>query len=238
MRPDEGFDDHKVTIVEGIASLAALAIDNARLYEAEHHVALTLQRALLAMPQEVEGISFAHAYRSASEEAFVGGDFYDIFQIESGLIGLLVGDIAGKGLEAALLTQLVKNTVRTTSVIRRSNGPTVELPADSPLLGAFADRIFAQSEVHMAPHDLLFLFTDGITEARSGSRQFGDARLLRVIGRLSPPEPTAAVIAIVNEVLGFTGGSLSDDLAVLVVERLGEQTETCPPRRLEADAHV
>lgn len=290
MRSDVDFTEREVTIVEGVAAQAALAIENARLYEAEHHVATTLQQALLAMPERIEGIRFAHAYRSASDEAFVGGDFYDVFEIEHGLVGVLVGDIAGKGLEAAVLTQLVKNTVRahavekgsssatileltnnifyqvtgsdsfvtlffgvlnrasgrlrytnaghTTSFILRVSGQLVELPADSPLLGAFADRAFTQSETRVAPGDLLIMYTDGITEARAGTRLYGEQRLARSVAGLVAREPGAVVSALVNDVLAFTGGALNDDLAVLVVERLADQSQTPPQRRLEVGANA
>lgn len=90
----------------------SLALQNTRTYAREHRIANTLQQALLAMPQEIEAVEFAHSYRSASEAALVGGDFYDLFDIEDGSIGVTIGDVSGKGLGAAALTSLVKNTVR------------------------------------------------------------------------------------------------------------------------------
>ncbi|MRR10898.1 GAF domain-containing protein [bacterium] len=290
MREDVQFSDREVAIIEGIAAQAGLAIENARLYEAEHHVATTLQQALLAMPDTVEGLSFAHAYRSASVEAFVGGDFYDVFEIEPGLVGMLVGDIAGKGLEAAVLTQLVKDTIRahaaeklhsssaileltnnifyqvtgsdsfvtlffgvleqaagrlhftnaghTTAVIVRASGHVVELPADSPLLGAFPDRAFAQSETSLGPDDLLVMYTDGITEARKGRMQYGEPRLLRLLPALRLREPGEVVSALVNDVLSFTGGQLNDDLAILVVKPLARESEVPGHQKLEIGAHA
>lgn len=290
MHEDLQFSEREVAIIEGIAAQAGLAIENARLYGAEHHVATTLQQALLAMPDSVEGLAFAHAYRSASVEAFVGGDFYDVFEIEPGMVGLLVGDIAGKGLEAAVLTQLVKNTVRahaaeklhssaaileltnhifyqvtgsdsfvtlffgvleqaasrlhytnaghTTAVIVRASGHVVELPADSPLLGAFPDRAFVQSETELGPDDLLVMYTDGITEARRGRRQYGEPRLLRLLPALRLREPGEVVSALVNDVLSFTGGQLNDDLAVLVVKPLAGESEVPRHQQFEVGAHA
>lgn len=104
--------DRAVDFLGKVTSVLALAMENARLYEAEHDIAETLQQALLAVPDRVPGIELAHAYRSASETARVGGDFYDVFEIEHRLVGVLIGDVAGKGLEAAVLTSLLKNTVR------------------------------------------------------------------------------------------------------------------------------
>lgn len=95
-------------------------LENARLYETEHDIAERLQSALLALPQSMRGIDFAHAYHSASESARVGGDFYDLFEIDDDLIGISIGDVAGKGLNAAVLTSLVKNTIRAHATERGS----------------------------------------------------------------------------------------------------------------------
>ncbi|HSK48013.1 MAG TPA: SpoIIE family protein phosphatase [Coriobacteriia bacterium] len=94
-----------------LATAVSLAIDRARLYEAEHRVASILQESLLAMPESVEGIGFGCVYSSATQAARVGGDFFDLFEIEGDRVGVLIGDVSGKGLDAAVLTSLVKNTV-------------------------------------------------------------------------------------------------------------------------------
>lgn len=82
------------------------------LYEAQRNIAETLQTSLLAIAERIEGVEFGHLYRSATEAAQVGGDFYDIFEIEHGKIGVIVGDVSGKGIEAASLTTVVKNTIK------------------------------------------------------------------------------------------------------------------------------
>lgn len=92
--------------------LQALAAENAHRYEAEHRVAEVLQEALLALPKSVTGVEFAARYASAADNARVGGDFYDLFEIEDERIGILIGDVSGKGLEAATLTSIVRNSVR------------------------------------------------------------------------------------------------------------------------------
>ena len=78
----------------------------------ERDIANTLQEALLQVPREIKGIDFGYLYRSATEAARVGGDFYDVFELEENKVGVVVGDISGKGIEAATLTSLVKNTIR------------------------------------------------------------------------------------------------------------------------------
>ena len=92
--------------------LRALAEENARRYETEHRVAEVLQEALLALPETVPGIDYGAEYASGSDTTRVGGDFYDLFEIKDGCVGMLIGDVSGKGLEAATLTSVVRNSVR------------------------------------------------------------------------------------------------------------------------------
>ena len=74
----------------------------ARVYEREHRIAETLQRSLLPdhLPQ-LPGLSVAARYLPAASEAEVGGDWYDVMPIPGGGVGLVMGDVAGKGLAAA-----------------------------------------------------------------------------------------------------------------------------------------
>ena len=102
----------EVDFVRKVSTSVSLALRNAQLYERERQVADTLQEALLQVPDDVPGIEFAYTYRSASDVARVGGDFYDLFELEKGRLGITVGDVAGKGLEASVLTSLVKNAIQ------------------------------------------------------------------------------------------------------------------------------
>lgn len=71
-----------------------------------------LQESLIMLPEKIPGIDFGHLYRAAAEAARVGGDFYDLFELGDGRIGIVIGDVSSKGLEAATLSSLVKNTIR------------------------------------------------------------------------------------------------------------------------------
>lgn len=106
------FAEDELSLYRAMTEQLSVAVERARLYEAEHRVADTLQHALLSLPKRVSGLEIAHLYEGASEEALVGGDFYDVFEISRDQVALLVGDVSGKGLEAASLTALVKNGVR------------------------------------------------------------------------------------------------------------------------------
>lgn len=106
------FNDVQLDFAKKLSTAMSLALENARLYSTERHIANTLQDALLIMPEKVRGVDFGYLYRSATETARVGGDFYDIFELEHGKVGIVVGDVSGKGIEATSLTAVVKDTFK------------------------------------------------------------------------------------------------------------------------------
>jgi PAS domain S-box-containing protein len=111
--PDRRFDEDDLRLAQEIGRRAGVAADNARLYEERTRVARTLQRSL--MPLElplVPGIESAVRFRAAGDGTEVGGDFYDVFDAGGGTWCAVVGDVCGKGAEAAGLTALSRHTVR------------------------------------------------------------------------------------------------------------------------------
>lgn len=106
------FTEAQIDFTGKAAASISLAMENARLYAQQHYVADTLQEALLVMPIEVPGIVFGHLYEGAVETARVGGDFYDVFDLGQDIVGITVGDVSGKGLGAATVTSLIKDTIR------------------------------------------------------------------------------------------------------------------------------
>lgn len=113
-------------LAEGLASRAALALENARLYRERSHIARTLQRSLLpARLPEIPGLELAARYRAAGEENEVGGDFYDAFPSEGGTWTVIIGDVVGKGPEAAALTSLARHTLRAAAL--RAESPIANL---------------------------------------------------------------------------------------------------------------
>lgn len=107
------YDRDDLVLAIELARRAGLAVDNARLFEATRHLARTLQQSLLprAMP-EVPGLRITGRYRAAAQGQEVGGDFYDVFAIGSSHWGIAIGDVCGKGPEAAALTSLARYTIR------------------------------------------------------------------------------------------------------------------------------
>jgi len=104
-----------------LALQLANALDQAMLFERTHRVADRLQRALLpdTLPH-IPGAIFHAAYRPASDEAEVGGDWYDAFALPDGRVAISMGDVAGHGLEAATVMGEVRQAIRTSAVTERS----------------------------------------------------------------------------------------------------------------------
>ena len=107
------FSAEDVELAEEIARRAGTAIENTRLYTERTHIARTLQTGLLPgrLPQ-MPGWGVATLYRPAGEQNWVGGDFYDALAVHGGWL-TFVGDVAGRGAEAAALTGLARHTLRT-----------------------------------------------------------------------------------------------------------------------------
>jgi PAS domain S-box-containing protein len=132
------FDEHDHAVANDLALRAAAAIENARLYETRSAIAHTLQTSLLppVLP-ELPGLDIAAAYRAAGEGYEVGGDFYDVFGTTEDQWYAVIGDVCGKGAEAAAVTALARYTIRAAAVRRRS---------PSAILRWLSDAMLQQSE--------------------------------------------------------------------------------------------
>jgi serine phosphatase RsbU (regulator of sigma subunit) len=110
------FDDDERTFVLALAALTAQTLQRTELYEAERKAALDLQRALL--PDEVPVIAGwdVATYYSPAGEQEAGGDFYDVLPVAGGRVIAVVGDVMGRGVEAAAAMAQIRSTVRAYAV--------------------------------------------------------------------------------------------------------------------------
>ncbi|MBI4279353.1 MAG: SpoIIE family protein phosphatase [Armatimonadetes bacterium] len=125
-RPDRRFGPRELALAEDLARRTALAVDNARLYQREHRVAETLQRSLL--PQrlpEIPGVAVAARYRPGQPEA-VGGDWYDVLTLPGWQVGLVMGDVAGRGVRAAAVMGQLRNALRAYALEGHPPAPVAE----------------------------------------------------------------------------------------------------------------
>src|SRR5581483_4684316 len=108
---------------------AAPGIERARLFselEREHRVAMVLQRSLLPRRLiEVTGVKTAARYLSASDE--VGGDWYDVFELPRGKLGVAIGDVVGHGVQAAALMGQLRTALHAYAMEDHGPGRTLEL---------------------------------------------------------------------------------------------------------------
>jgi PAS domain S-box-containing protein len=112
------FAPSDVPFFEELGRRIAPAIGNATAYERERRVATTFQKAALvpSLP-DIPGLTFEALYQAAMLEATVGGDWYDAFRLPDGRVVFSIGDVAGKGLEAAVAMASVRQSIRTAALI-------------------------------------------------------------------------------------------------------------------------
>jgi PAS domain S-box-containing protein len=177
---ERDFGPREIATIDELARRAAVAVDNARLYSARSYIATRLQQSLLPphLP-DVPGLEIAARFRPAGEAYDVGGDFYDIFETGTGSWAIAMGDVCGKGADAAALTAMARYTIRATG-IRAAQAPErvlsllnevllTEAPREQFLTVAYANlRIHeggTELSVATAGHPLpLLLHADGRLE--------------------------------------------------------------------------
>jgi serine phosphatase RsbU (regulator of sigma subunit) len=265
------FDEEDLALAQDLADRAALAIDNARLFGERSRTAITLQQSLLPprLPR-IPGIELAARYQAAGETNEVGGDFYDIFRTGSRNWSIVIGDVCGKGPQAAAMTALTRYTLRAAAMERRkpsrilkmlneailmeqrdsqfcsaiymglkpgpdelvltlasgghplplilrSSGEVEEAATFGTLLGLYPDPELNDHRLVLGRGDAIFIYTDGLTEARGDGEIFGVDRLKTVLesGQGSGAEEIAALVE--KSLLEFQSGELRDDVAYVVV---------------------
>jgi PAS domain S-box-containing protein len=265
------FTREDLDVATELGRRAGSLLDNGRLYAERRSIADTLQRSLLPpdLP-EVPGLDVGARYRPAAPGTTVGGDFYDVFEIDMAHWGVVIGDAVGKGAEAAAMMALARYTVRTAAltesrpsallntlndaVLRqmpesmfctacfarvRRHGDVVRATISSgghplpfvvradgrvhtagepgTLLGAFEDPTLVDVALDLEPGDAIVLYTDGVTDERRGTEEFGEPRLRELLGTLAGRTADEIADAVDVAVATFRTGVPKDDVAVLVV---------------------
>lgn len=144
-----------VTLFEDLGRRAALAMDNATLYAERDEVARTLQRSLLPTElPEIPGMELAARYVAAGEGNEVGGDFYDCFPTRDGEWALVIGDVCGKGAEAAVITALARYTLRASAILHSDHPALVLSELNDAILRQSTDQRFCTVlYVSLSPSD-------------------------------------------------------------------------------------
>lgn len=140
------------TLIEAVAQRLALAIDSAQQFRERERVSRTLQASLLAddLPA-IDGVELAAEYRPATLGTDVGGDLYDAFAIGDGAWALVIGDVCGKGAEAAAITALARYTLRALAPRVPSPADTLAILNDELLRQRGGNRFLTAALVHLEP---------------------------------------------------------------------------------------
>jgi serine phosphatase RsbU (regulator of sigma subunit) len=263
-----------VGLVEELGEQLALALRADRKFRRSTEVASALQASLLPLQlRQIPGVEVAASHAPATLAQDAGGDFYDIYPARAGW-GLSIGDVCGKGQDAAAVTAAARHAIRVLAhwesdpagVLRSANeimmeeefggrfvtacvghlnwrdgglhvvlgsaghpcpvlvkpdGRTEVLPGGGLPLGIFPDPEPSTGEIELAPGDLLFLFSDGLTSACGPDMVYFEDRLTDELAALGG-QPADRVVSRVREVvLEFCCGQLRDDVTLLAL-RAGE----------------
>ena len=264
------FEMADLGVVEELGEQLALAIRVDRMFRRHTEIADALQSSLLPrdLPQ-IPGVEIAAAYVAATEGLEVGGDFYDVYRTPGGW-GVAIGDVCGKGEEAAAVTAAARHAIRVLAhwtadpaeVLAKANevmlaeefgdrfvtaknahlrwqdgrlhvvlgsaghpGPvlvrpdgrtTIMSPGGLPL-GLFPTAQPGREEIDLEPGDVLFFFTDGVTEARSPELTYFEDRLTDELAGLAGQPPRDIVAGLQTLVVEFCRNELRDDMTMLVL---------------------
>jgi serine phosphatase RsbU (regulator of sigma subunit)/PAS domain-containing protein len=245
----------------------AIRVD--RMFRHRSAVAEALQGSLLpARRPEVPGLELSAAYVPASEGGEVSGDFYDVFPVRDGW-AITVGDVCGKGQEAAAMTAAARHAIRAIAlwnsdpadVLAKVNevilagdyedrfvtvklaylrwdgdrvtvelassghpGPAVVRPdgrvdvlsGGGLPLGLFPDAPPEREALELGPEDLLFFYSDGVTEARNPDMEYFEDRLADELAGAAGCSAAETTRMVQGLVASFSDDDLRDDMTILV----------------------
>ena len=272
-RADAGqFAVADLALADQLGEHLAISVRVDRMFRHRSEVAEALQASLLParLPAAVPGLEFAAAYAGATQWQEISGDFYDVFPSKGGW-GIAVGDVCGKGQDAAAMTAAARHAIRALAHVHdspeavlaaanevllagdyderyvsvklaflepgergawvrlggaghpgpavvRADGRVEILEGDGLPLGLFADAEPSRQELELGEGDLLFFYTDGVTEARNAELEFFDDRLADALAATAGRSAAQTVRAVQELVTAFSEGELRDDVTILAVK--------------------
>lgn len=144
-RESAEFTDDDLTLATGIANRVAVGLRNANEYEREHELAERLQRAMLPTLASMRDLGLVARYRSATSGVHVGGDWYDAVTRPDGTVVLMVGDVTGHGVDAAVVMGKLQNALRAYAL--EGHGPAASLRLVHDLLRGLDTSLYATAVV-------------------------------------------------------------------------------------------
>jgi serine phosphatase RsbU (regulator of sigma subunit)/PAS domain-containing protein len=265
------FEVADLGLAERLGQHLGVAIRVDRMFRHRSAVAEALQGSLLpAMLLDVPGLELSAAYLPAGEGLEVSGDFYDVFPVTGGW-AITIGDVCGKGQEAAAMTAAARHSIRALAywnpdpadVLAKANevllaggyedrfvtaklaylhwdgdllrvvlasaghpGPAVVRPdgrvdvlgGGGLPLGLFPDADPQVELLELGPGDLMFFYSDGVTDARSPQMGYFEDSLSDELAGLAGRSAADTARVIQGSVTGFSQDELRDDLTILVAK--------------------
>ena len=222
------FDDRDLRLLAVAGDRFALALERMSLYEREHETAVTLQRSVLPerMP-ELDGLQLAARYVPGSTGVQVGGDWYDAIELGAGRVGIVVGDVVGKGVLAAATMAQLRNALRVyamdglkpmTVLAKLNRLAETTGPSFATVLYAIIDTTTHTCRYASAGHPPpLLVRPDGSTEFLEGGRSIpigvhGEAEYSEDLIQL---EPGDAIVVYTDGLVERRGSTLDAGLEQL-----------------------
>src|ERR1700689_118221 len=233
-RPDPHYDLSDGDLIGAIAGRVAVALDNAMLFETERRTALAFQQSLL--PQSVpvlDGLEVAFRYVPAKPLAAVGqgiqtqvgGDWYDIIPLAAGRVGMVIGDVEGRGARAAATMGQLRAVLRayaqdekSPAAIMRKLDEWGRSPPPAGGRGIGGLPTYREQTVTLPPGTSVVLYTDGLTDRRSrsdGSGHYTEAEAMSMLCDALRAAPASAG-ALATAAESAVPGDIDDDMAILV----------------------
>ena len=189
------FGEDNLHLINGLASRAAMAIDNANLFAARNRVARVLQATLLppALP-EIPAFEVAARYRVAEAGTEIGGDFYDVFEVSDGAWTVVIGDVCGRGPEAAALTGLMRHSVRV-AAMREARPSRILGETNEAILDQIDDTRFCTAAIiHLDAGT-----TDGQVHITASSAGHPCPVVVRPDGRVEPIDCAGTLLGVLSD---------------------------------------
>jgi serine phosphatase RsbU (regulator of sigma subunit) len=189
LHPAAPIDDDTLATARTISQQAALAIDNARLYQQQKEFAETMQQSLLPRDRpDIEGLDVGTVYESAAQ-VDVGGDVFDFLELADGRLAVVLGDVTGHGIDATADMAMAKFLFRS-------------LAADHPDPGEFLARANEVVVREIAPGKFITMAalaagSDGTVDCASAGHPM--PRLVRADGTVEPVRCGGVALGIAEE---------------------------------------
>ena len=218
-------DERDLRYAEVFAERVAIALDNARLYARDRRVSETFQHAALprALP-EVAGVELRAVYASAEQGAEVGGDWYDAFALADERLAITIGDVSGRGLDAAVLMSGVRRTLRV-ALLQGLSPADVLAASDAALRSEHDDRLVTAFVGLLDPVASTFVYASAGHPAPLVRRGGGSVEMLAFeatppLGCGIPPRQTGVLVLKPGDLLVlYTDGLLESTRDVIAGER-------------------